>query len=138
MSSEFKIGDKVRVSENYPKYLDTYSFADSAGELVRTTIGNDSYWMVSFDHGGWPDDLTDHKHCWSIESKWLTKVGWLPKVEEKPNKPPQTYKGNGKHVWEPVVDLTKRLRVPGGWLYTYGCEGAMCFVPMPEVVKHKV
>jgi hypothetical protein len=127
MSSEFKIGDKVRVSENYPKDIDD-GFAGCVGELWRACGDG---WDVGFDHDGWRD-TTGRDHCWYIESEWLTKV------EEKPTKPPQTYKGNGKHVWEPVVDLTKRLRVPGGWLYTYGCEGAMCFVPMPEVVKHKV
>ena len=53
----------------------------------------------------------------------------------------QEYKGNGEHSWEPVGDhmnYTFRLRVPGGWLYRYAHEGAMTFVPVPEVVGYKV
>jgi hypothetical protein len=79
----------------------------------------------------------------------------------------QKYKGNGNHEWEFAALNTYRLRVPGGWLYRYElpaqyamsyCQPswsgvnpgpahaerqsdgmcAMQFVPMPEVVKHKV
>lgn len=62
---------------------------------------------------------------------------------------PQPYKGNGQHLFEAVIDPTRsqrtgdvaqpavsRLRVPGGWLYR--CSNKLVFVPMPEVVKHKV
>jgi hypothetical protein len=70
---------------------------------------------------------------------------------------PQDYRGNGEHGWERVqlsmdgadFDYTSRLRVPGGWLYrnTFAMSDAgeitgpfvnVTFVPMPEVVKHKV
>ena len=73
---------------------------------------------------------------------------------------PQDYKGNGEHDWEGVtydesyeagiMDCTERLRVPGGWLYRhttsvfnedkteFSANVTMTFVPMPEVVKHKV
>lgn len=70
---------------------------------------------------------------------------------------PQDYKGNGKHKFEEVYlhmredtkptefDAMQRLRVPGGWLYrnivasnTNGTHVMTTFVPMPEVVKHKV
>lgn len=59
------------------------------------------------------------------------------------DKPSQKYLGNGKHRWEYVVDdegRTMRLRVPGGYLYRYlAITGpTMVFVPMPQVVKHKV
>lgn len=64
----------------------------------------------------------------------------------------QEYRGNGKHTWEEVskvdnadvASLTARLRVPGGWLYAVataaqgGHSFNTVFVPMPEVVKHKV
>ena len=70
----------------------------------------------------------------------------------------QEYLGNGKHKWEDVtvnakendqgqkmIDGTQRLRVPGGWLYrvlginpVVGMVQNITFVPMPEVVKHKV
>jgi hypothetical protein len=65
----------------------------------------------------------------------------------------QTYKGNGEHDWELVHStsdtFSDRLRVPGGWLYrvvtnthyigiAYGTVVNTVFVPMPEVVKHKV
>jgi hypothetical protein len=59
---------------------------------------------------------------------------------------PQPYKGNGQHLWEEVVHESRansagqphasRLRVPGGWIYRV--QGRPVFVPMPEVVKHKV
>lgn len=64
---------------------------------------------------------------------------------------PQTYRGNGNHEWEHVsidgegVTFTRRLRVPGGWIYNMvlnvGNEvdgnkniANSVFVPMPEVV----
>lgn len=54
----------------------------------------------------------------------------------------QEYRGNGKHAWEIVADDTKRLRVPGGWLYRYGNtyanEHAITFVPVPEAVGYVV
>lgn len=66
----------------------------------------------------------------------------------------QEYRGNGKHEFEFVLEdattFTQRLRVPGGWLYQISTDlGALgegqpefyvntVFVPMPEVVKHKV
>jgi hypothetical protein len=59
---------------------------------------------------------------------------------------PQDYRGNGEHGWEDVtrgfdIHNTVRLRVPGGWLYKVTHLGSFfttTFVPMPEVVKHKV
>lgn len=54
----------------------------------------------------------------------------------------QSYHGNGEHTWERVAPgrrpgmQTMRLRVPHGWLYLEG--EALAFVPMPDVVKHKV
>lgn len=70
---------------------------------------------------------------------------------------PQTYKGNGHHVWEPVcaetrssaTDNTYRLRVPGGWLYRtsinfldanehFAWQMNTVFVPMPDIVKHEI
>jgi hypothetical protein len=132
MSSEFEIGDKVRVSEHYPVDWDDGGVAGCVGKILRASRDG---WDVGFDHGGWSDDVSDH--CWYIESEWLTKV------EEKPTKPPQTYKGNGKHEWQYVAMdgqtcAVRRLRVPGGWLYRDERVKAMVFVPMPEVVKHKV
>lgn len=74
----------------------------------------------------------------------------------------QEYRGNGNHEWETVVEgrelihlndtcistNVNRLRVPGGWLYRVerimndhkerSCVSETVFVPMPEVVKHKV
>jgi hypothetical protein len=55
----------------------------------------------------------------------------------------QKYKGNGKHDWERVSHSkgygeVSRLRVPGGWLYRDDFSLTTVFVPMPEVVKHKV
>lgn len=54
----------------------------------------------------------------------------------------QTYRGNGNHTWEDVEDGTRRLRVPGGFLYRYRSASdeaaAMAFVPMPETVGYAV
>jgi len=57
----------------------------------------------------------------------------------------QEYRGNGNHEWEDVHSdfsgSTTRLRVPGGWLYLVLNEKqrfTTTFVPMPDVVKHKV
>lgn len=51
----------------------------------------------------------------------------------------QQYKGNGAHVWECVLPMSiDRLRVPGGWIYRDHRFQNSVFVPMPEVVKHKV
>lgn len=65
----------------------------------------------------------------------------------------QAYLGNGKHTYEHVYatddSVVDRLRVPGGWLYRTvtdveffgedtGSTVNVVFVPMPEVVKHKV
>lgn len=74
--------------------------------------------------------------------------GWelvepAPTAEVKPKPAPkkrpkgaQEYKGNGKHYWQKVNGETKRLRVPGGWLYDTGT--AAVFVPIPEVVGYAV
>lgn len=56
--------------------------------------------------------------------------------KKKSPKGEQQYKGNGKHYWTKVTGETKRLRVPGGWLYNTG--NASVFVPIPEVVGYAV
>lgn len=60
----------------------------------------------------------------------------------EPEHKSQEYRGNGKHDWEVVVpgedEGVERLRVPGGWLYRDNATREVTFVPMPEVVKHKV
>lgn len=56
----------------------------------------------------------------------------------------QKYLGNRQHDWEKVLvpgstfTPIYRLRVPGGWLYGELGSSSTTFVPMPEVVKHKV
>jgi hypothetical protein len=63
----------------------------------------------------------------------------LPK--RRPTKGKQQYRGNGNHEWEAVANgTTKRLRVPGGWLYRFlGTESdTMTFVPVPDVVGYAV
>jgi hypothetical protein len=51
----------------------------------------------------------------------------------------QKYKGHGEHAWETDrTSGTQRLRVPGGWLYRMNYAAMATFVPMPDVVKHKV
>jgi hypothetical protein len=61
----------------------------------------------------------------------------------------QSYHGNGAHEFEIVaVEATtfvQRLRVPGGWIYHITSKDLddntttnSVFIPMPEVVVHKV
>jgi hypothetical protein len=64
-----------------------------------------------------------------------TEVKPKPVPKKRP-KGAQEYKGNGKHYWQKVNGETKRLRVPGGWLYDTGT--AAVFVPIPEVVGYAV
>ena len=60
-------------------------------------------------------------------------------VKEPPNGK-EKYLGNGKHTWEPVVGLTARLRVPGGWIYDVddGETSRAVFVPLPSVLGYAV
>ena len=41
------------------------------------------------------------------------------------------------HKWEIVAHDTHRMRVPGGWVYQVGDDGAAfgCFVPHPPMVQ---
>lgn len=69
-------------------------------------------------------------------------VGWALEANEA-QYPDQRYRGNGKHNWEAVVQAREghpvsRLRVPSGWLYRDDKTGHMQFVPLSEVMKHKV
>jgi hypothetical protein len=53
----------------------------------------------------------------------------------------QQYLGNENHEWEPVVEGTERLRVPGGWLYSVSWEdggGTMTFVPVPNILGYAI
>lgn len=71
-------------------------------------------------------------------------------AEEKTKARPrgaQEYKGNGKHLWQDVTEdgTSKRLRVPGGWLYNTAVyvddefvSADTVFVPVPEVVGYAV
>lgn len=141
-----KIGDNVTVNTSYPKDLDH----DKKTHIGMTGVVQagpfDSSFHVQFASGGWGNGRIGSDHLWSIDSKYLTKVAAAkPAKVAAPKKPTQEYRGNGKHAWETVVEgadfatspKVTRLRVPGGWLYKpRGSAGS--FVPMPEVVKHKV
>jgi hypothetical protein len=69
-------------------------------------------------------------------------VGALSERLEMSAEQSQEYLGNGNHKWEQVIiesgHRLERLRVPGGWLYRDLRTATLVFVPMPEVVKHKV
>jgi hypothetical protein len=60
-------------------------------------------------------------------------------TKEPPNGK-EKYKGNGNHSWEPVVGLTARLRVPGGWIYDVddGESSRAVFVPLPSALGYAV
>lgn len=73
---------------------------------------------------------------------------FLPEAANFPKKAPnglQAYRGNGKHLWEDVVEerddcvAVVRLRVPGGWLYSTDLDEApMTFVPTPAGVGYPI
>jgi hypothetical protein len=68
-------------------------------------------------------------------------------VKRKAPRGAQAYRGNGQHDWEDVTadGDTKRLRVPGGWLYATVSrvngkvkDTNKVFVPVPDVVGYAV
>lgn len=143
MATELKKGDKVVVAtDNHVQ-----SLHDRTGVVVEVT----EHGSVDVVFKGWNDPRYGHSgnaldgstnHRWFYKTsnydgwKHLTVVPPKPKATKKPS---QAYKGNGNHEWERSAYQTSRLRVPGGYLYLYtGINNTMAFVPMPEVVKHKV
>ncbi len=54
----------------------------------------------------------------------------------------EKYHGNGQHTWEEVTLNTRRLRVPGGWLYAVSyyesSNDAIAFVPLPAAIGYAV
>lgn len=137
---KFEIGTKVLVAADACAPAPT-------GTVVRYDSDGDA--VVSFRSGGWDDnysnsyECSNKKHCWFVEPKYLAaapvKLEAAPRSEAPTKKKlTQKYLGNGEHTWESVCSNTMRLRVPGGWLYGNSYYRGMTFVPMPEVVKHKV
>jgi hypothetical protein len=109
--SELKIGDRVRMTACYLDRL-----VGGIAKVVRSDI--------------------DGIHCIEFENPSRSQIeSRKPKSKAK-----QGYKGNGRHEWEQVTaeGTTQRLRIPGGWIYRDSHVLAAVFIPMPEVVKHKV
>jgi hypothetical protein len=148
---EFKVGDTVKVI----KACDGKCCGMTGVVVAKTNVWGSGVVTVSFE--GWKAGHSgslggDRKDCWNFHEAFKQLKVVAPKEIEKvkspiapKKKPSQAYLGNGKHAWEVVVGggdfgtspKTERLRVPGGWLYKPRAS-APVFVPMPEVVKHKV
>jgi hypothetical protein len=125
--TKYKVGDKVCA-----KRLDQWTDG-LVGEVIEADT--DGTILVLFD----ADAAAGAGHGARLNEWWLGVTDVDPYEGTEPRKAPhgkQEYKGNGKHQWEDVASFTKRLRVPGGWLYR--SDGSLAFVPVPEVVGYKV
>jgi hypothetical protein len=146
-----KVGDRVAVTGTQ----DGKQFSFEVGTIVDSPYVSAFERLVRFDT--WSDGHGVGEHEWSFSDDnrrrfaitpfvEVTKVVLDPKPEPKPRKRPhgaQEYKGNGKHAWETVTAETKRLRVPGGWLYGEYSRRIdriinSTFVPVPQAVGYAV
>lgn len=122
------------------------TFSNAPGVVVG--VDNDGDRTVRFDN--WREGHGHQDRQWAFYADDYRNFDIRPEpvkaVEPKPRKRPhgaQEYKGNGKHHWETVTGDTKRLRVPGGWLYgEYSHRLSRVvnheFVPVPQVVGYAV
>jgi hypothetical protein len=142
-----KVGDRVVVTGTQ----DGLKFEFEAGTIVQPARYEDADTRrIRFDTWANGHGVGDHEWCfYDIDRRKfeITVVKLEPvKVEPKPKKRPhgaQEYKGNGKHHWETVTAETKRLRVPGGWLYGEYSRRIdrivnSTFVPVPQAVGYAV
>lgn len=138
MSNKFKVGDEVEcwstLADDNPNGLKGTVVAVEDGQVEVAFPG----WTEG--HSGKASEGNDRWYFWPDNSNWdeeYIKLVEKPK-KAKASKAKQTYKGNGKHTWELVIEGTVRLRVPGGWLYRDTFVGGTTFVPVPEVVGHVI
>jgi hypothetical protein len=129
-------GQLVKVKGNQ----DGKRFSNEPGVV---TDRNDNYVTVRFDE--WTEGHGTGGREWNFFVEDVADYNIIPqkpKADKKRPRGPQEYRGNGKHEWEDVTDGTRRLRVPGGWLYVYDESGVsaptMGFVPTPEVVGYVI
>jgi thiol-disulfide isomerase/thioredoxin len=129
---KFKVGDVVRLTKGAHE---VYGVGfEGEGIVEKDDLGDSIPYRVQFP-GDWS--------WFDAEQLEMVKKAKAPKAPKAP-KASQEYRGNGKHEWEDVTKGTQRLRVPGGWVYGCGVDlgdtsnFGMVFVPMPDVVKHKV
>jgi hypothetical protein len=142
-----KVGDRVAVTGTQ----DGKKFEFEVGTIIDSASFGDDEKLVRFDT--WADGHGVGDHEWGFydtdRRKFAITVFVETKkkaVEPKPKKRPhgaQEYKGNGKHHWETVTAETKRLRVPGGWLYGEYSRRIdrivnSTFVPVPQAVGYAV
>jgi len=131
----FRAGVVYKVSNpNRYNSLRTVTGDDGAEHLIRVRNDDKCAWLPK---GGRWIVLRNVP----VENDARAEVG--AEIASRPHGP-QEYKGNGQHSWEVVVPAgrttgqTMRLRVPGGWVYRYGVNGAPVFVPMPAVVGYPI
>lgn len=147
MRHDLRIGDEVEVTK--PGY------SKMPIGLKGKVVARSEKYGVCVEFAGWDGGHSAYSEGFEdpSESRWHFKNkddGAIRKVkpEAKAKKAPkgkQAYKGNGKHLWEDVLAegisygyRTKRLRVPGGWLYRSDMDTASVFVPTPAVVGYAI
>lgn len=129
--TEFKVGDRVMLTQ------DKGNAAKLGAEAVVVEPnwlppGSGRYLKIKWDRS------KPHVNG-QMDGGYMPNDFKLVKSAPKDKKPSQAYKGNGNHSWDVVVPkMTDRLRVPGGYIYRDIQSCAAVFVPMPDVVKHKV
>jgi hypothetical protein len=142
-----KAGDRVAVFGKQ----DGQKFDGEVGTVTTSEYVSEFERLVRFDT--WAKGHGKGDHEWSFNdfdrknfTIHVVVPEEQPKAEPKPRKRPhgaQEYKGNGKHAWETVTAETKRLRVPGGWLYGEYSRRIdriinSTFVPVPQAVGYAV
>jgi hypothetical protein len=129
--NDFYVGQHVAVTGDE----DGKEFYKEPGVIVNTELH--SMKLVRFDD--WCEGHGEGAREWWVSRELVTPVLVVTTKKKRPHGK-QEYKGNGKHEWEDVTSGTRRLRVPGGWLYSHALYGvpAIAFVPVPEVVGYAV
>jgi hypothetical protein len=142
-----KIGDRVAVTGTQ----DEAKFEFEVGTIVPSAHADSTCRRIRFDTWSEGHGKGSREWCfYDTERKKLAITVVTPAEAVKPAPVPrkrphgaQEYKGNGKHQWETVTAETKRLRVPGGWLYGEYSRRIdriinSTFVPVPQAVGYAV
>ena len=124
---KLKVGDQVK------------STIDVGTEGLKGMIVGikDSFYEVQFE--GWDLGHNGSSEDNNIRDRWYLTDSEVKVVLRKTTTSKQTYRGNGKHNFEMVVENgygdVMRLRVPGGWLYRDLGSCSTVFVPLVDVMN---
>lgn len=135
-ATELKVGTRVRLLSDLSDGILAKAPVGREGTVIRTDrYAADVVWDGFADGHTGDGPFDNSKNHWYLYEDDAHQ-SWELVIEKKKTKKSvakQIYKGNGKHEWEPVIEGTKRLRVPGGFIYTVHYSGPI-FVPLPEMV----